>query len=73
MDEKENLIRELVAIHNIQENPDFEDEVREMMAKIKEEKNLEDRYKKNTLPKIVKREETCSAKERKKIKFTLLL
>lgn len=33
MDEKENLIRELVAIHNIQENPDFEDEVREILEK----------------------------------------
>lgn len=32
-EEKEMLIRELVAIHNIQENPDFEDEVREILEK----------------------------------------
>lgn len=31
--EKESLIKELVAIHNIQENPDFEDEVREILEK----------------------------------------
>lgn len=31
--EKEQLIRELVSIHNIQENPDFEDEVREILGK----------------------------------------
>ncbi len=29
--EKEQLIKELVAIHNIQENPDFEDEIREIL------------------------------------------
>lgn len=33
MEEKEMLIRALVAIHNIQENPDFEDEVREILEK----------------------------------------
>lgn len=33
MEEKEMLIKELVAIHNIQENPDFEDEVREILKK----------------------------------------
>ncbi len=32
-EEKEMLVRELVAIHNIQENPDFEDEVREILEK----------------------------------------
>ena len=32
-EEKEMLVRELVAIHNIQENPDFEDEVRERLEK----------------------------------------
>ena len=32
-EEKEMLTRELVAIHNIQENPDFEDEVREILEK----------------------------------------
>ena len=32
-EEKEALIRELVSIHNIQENPDFEDEVREILEK----------------------------------------
>lgn len=32
-EEKEMLARELVAIHNIQENPDFEDEVREILEK----------------------------------------
>lgn len=32
-EEKEMLVRELVAIHNIQENPDFEDEVREILDK----------------------------------------
>lgn len=32
-EEKELLIKELVAIHNIQENPDFEDEVREILEK----------------------------------------
>lgn len=31
--EKESLVKELVAIHNIQENPDFEDEVREILEK----------------------------------------
>lgn len=31
--EKESLVRELVSIHNIQENPDFEDEVREILEK----------------------------------------
>lgn len=31
--EKEQLIRELVANHNIQENPDFEEEVREILEK----------------------------------------
>lgn len=32
-EEKEMLVRELVAIHNIQENPDFEDEAREILEK----------------------------------------
>lgn len=32
-EEKELLIRELVANHNIQENPDFEDGVREILEK----------------------------------------
>ena len=32
-EEKEMLVRELVAIHNIQENPDFEDEVGEILEK----------------------------------------
>lgn len=32
-EEKEMLVRELVAIHNIQENPDFEDEIREILEK----------------------------------------
>lgn len=32
-EEKEILVRELVAIHNIQENPDFEDEIREILEK----------------------------------------
>ena len=31
--EKEQLISELVTIHNIQENPDFEDEIREILDK----------------------------------------
>lgn len=33
MEEKELLIKELVSIHNIQENPDFEDEVRNILDK----------------------------------------
>ena len=31
--EKESLVEELIAIHNIQENPDFEDEVRKILEK----------------------------------------
>lgn len=31
--EKELLIKELVAMHNIQENPDFEEQVREILKK----------------------------------------
>lgn len=29
--EKELLVKELVSIHNIQENPDFEEQVREIL------------------------------------------
>lgn len=32
-EEKEMLLRELVSIHNIQENPDFEEEVSEILEK----------------------------------------
>lgn len=31
--EKETLVHELVAMHNIQENPDFEEQVREILEK----------------------------------------
>ncbi len=31
MSDEEKLIRELVAMHNIQENPDFEEQVRDIL------------------------------------------
>ena len=31
MNDEEKLIRELVAMHNIQENPDFEEQVRDIL------------------------------------------
>lgn len=32
MTDEEKLIRELVAMHNIQENPDFEEQVRDILT-----------------------------------------
>ena len=31
MSDEEKLVRELVAMHNIQENPDFEEQVRDIL------------------------------------------
>ena len=31
MNDEEKVIRELVAMHNIQENPDFEEQVRDIL------------------------------------------
>lgn len=31
MNDEEKLVRELVAIHNFQENPDFEEQVRDIL------------------------------------------
>lgn len=31
MNDEEKLVRELVAMHNIQENPDFEEQVRDIL------------------------------------------